>query len=100
MLEMLMQVSTDIPSAKPTRSKVKNEAATAAPKKARSRKKVVEQAASVPQPDVLASPASDEIEHMIATAAYYLAAQRNFSPGRELDDWLAAERQVRSQRAG
>jgi hypothetical protein len=28
---------------------------------------------------------------MIAEHAYYLAAERGFSPGNELDDWLAAE---------
>jgi hypothetical protein len=33
----------------------------------------------------------------IATAAYYRAAQRGFEPGHELDDWLHAEQQVRSQ---
>jgi hypothetical protein len=27
----------------------------------------------------------------IATAAYFLASARGFVPGRELDDWLAAE---------
>jgi hypothetical protein len=31
---------------------------------------------------------------MISDAAYYLAEQRDFSPGHELDDWLAAEREV------
>ncbi|MEO1765974.1 DUF2934 domain-containing protein [Thiobacter aerophilum] len=30
-------------------------------------------------------------EAMIREAAYYLAKQRGFAPGRELDDWLAAE---------
>jgi DUF2934 family protein len=30
----------------------------------------------------------------IATAAYYRAAQRDFAPGNELADWLAAEREV------
>lgn len=28
---------------------------------------------------------------MIAEAAYYRAEQRGFAPGRELEDWLAAE---------
>lgn len=36
-----------------------------------------------------------ELTEMIATAAYFIAAERNFAPGNELDDWLAAERQVR-----
>ena len=35
-----------------------------------------------------------EIATKIARAAYYLAEQRGFAPGHELDDWLAAERQL------
>lgn len=31
---------------------------------------------------------------MIATAAYFIAQQRNFAPGNELGDWLMAEQQV------
>jgi hypothetical protein len=31
---------------------------------------------------------------MIAVAAYFLAESRGFIPGRELDDWLAAERAI------
>jgi len=31
---------------------------------------------------------------MIAEAAYFHAARRGFAPGRELDDWLAAECEV------
>jgi len=41
-------------------------------------------------------PNADELRGMIETAAYYLAAERNFSPGRELDDWLEAERRIRA----
>lgn len=33
----------------------------------------------------------------IAARAYELAQARNFQPGHELDDWLAAERQVDSE---
>jgi hypothetical protein len=33
---------------------------------------------------------------MIATAAYYLAEQRQFEPGHELEDWTEAERQIRA----
>ena len=35
-----------------------------------------------------------DLNSMIATAAFYLAADRDFTPGRELDDWLEAERRV------
>lgn len=31
---------------------------------------------------------------MIAEAAYYRARKRGFVPGRELDDWLAAEAEI------
>jgi DUF2934 family protein len=31
---------------------------------------------------------------MIAEAAYYRAEQRGFEPGRELDDWCAAETEI------
>jgi len=31
---------------------------------------------------------------MVAVAAYYLAERRNFEPGHELEDWLAAEAEV------
>jgi len=34
---------------------------------------------------------------MIAEAAYYLAEKRDFASGHALDDWLAAEQQVREQ---
>lgn len=32
--------------------------------------------------------------HMIAEAAYYKALGRDLAPGQELDDWLAAEKEV------
>jgi hypothetical protein len=39
---------------------------------------------------------SDEELHMlIAQAAYRRAQQRSFAPGHELDDWLAAEDEVK-----
>jgi hypothetical protein len=37
---------------------------------------------------------SSSRETLIATAAYYRAQRRGFSPGSELEDWLAAEREV------
>jgi hypothetical protein len=33
---------------------------------------------------------------MIAEAAYYRAERRGFKPGHELEDWLAAEAEIRS----
>jgi hypothetical protein len=35
-----------------------------------------------------------ERHDMIARAAYYRSQRRAFAPGHELDDWLAAERDV------
>ncbi len=32
----------------------------------------------------------------IAVAAYYLAEQRGFSSGQEMDDWLRAEKEIDS----
>jgi hypothetical protein len=33
-------------------------------------------------------------EQMIAEAAYYRAERRGFAPGAEIEDWLAAEREI------
>ncbi len=35
-----------------------------------------------------------EMQQLVAEAAYLRAVSRNFAPGHELDDWLAAEREV------
>ena len=43
-----------------------------------------------PPPD----PPVDSREAEIARGAYFLAQGRGFGPGRELEDWLAAEREV------
>jgi hypothetical protein len=37
---------------------------------------------------------------MIAEAAYYRAEQRGFEPGRDLEDWCAAEIDIDSQLVG
>ena len=39
-------------------------------------------------------PSPGEREHLIAVTAYYRAQGRNFEPGRELEDWLAAEAEI------
>jgi len=39
-------------------------------------------------------PSAGEREHLIAVTAYYRAQGRNFEPGRELEDWLAAEAEI------
>ena len=41
-------------------------------------------------------PTTHDLRHeLIAVTAYYLAQGRNFEPGHEEEDWLAAEAQIR-----
>jgi len=42
-----------------------------------------------------AEASAEEIRQLIEEAAYYRAEQRGFAPGHELDDWVAAEAEVR-----
>ena len=102
-----MEVNTGTP-AKRSRAKVKSAATeetkpAVVVKKARAPKKVsvattitVTRAPIAQESAVRVQPSSDEIRAMIATAAYYLAAERHFSPGHELDDWLVAERRIQA----
>ena len=94
-----MRMSPSTPPSRRSRAKPGDDSATATPRKTRSRKAI-----SKPQPEIDAAASVDvvalhpdpaELTGMIATAAYFLAAERNFAPGRELDDWLEAERRVR-----
>jgi len=39
-------------------------------------------------------PSAAQIQAWIAEAAYYRAESRGFEPGRETEDWLAAEAEV------
>ena len=39
-------------------------------------------------------PGERERQSMIAEAAYYRAEKRDFAPGKEIEDWLAAEKQI------
>jgi hypothetical protein len=52
--------------------------------------------AGIPHPPrELAVPQVDEDRaRSIAEAAYYRAERRGFAPGAELEDWLAAEREI------
>ena len=38
--------------------------------------------------------AAEERAERIAVAAYFIAEKRNFRPGSEFNDWLAAEREI------
>lgn len=40
------------------------------------------------------APGQEERWQMVARAAYYLAEQRGFAPGGELDDWFSAEAEI------
>jgi hypothetical protein len=92
--EMSMEMTPEgAPSTKRTKSVPAANTATAAKKPRAPRKTLTTKAAA-------AEPSSEEVGGMIATAAYYLAAARNFTPGHELDDWLEAERAVRASLNG
>lgn len=42
----------------------------------------------------IATVSAERRHRMIAHVAYYFSQERGFAPGHELDDWLAAERQI------
>ena len=73
-----------------------------APRKSPTSKTATEPAVAAETQVVAATldPMREDVGTMIATAAYYLAAARNFSPGHELDDWLEAERAVHARLYG
>lgn len=74
-----------------------------APRKTPTKKTAVSKPAVATELQVVAATLDStprDVGTMIATAAYYLAAARNFEPGHELDDWLAAERVVHAQLYG
>lgn len=85
-----MQVSPESPPPKRSRAKAKPKDAAMATPKPRKTKAKAEAVAAVQRP-------IEDMTGMIATAAYYLAAERNFAPGHELEDWLEAERRVHSK---
>lgn len=99
-----MEMTPEGAPAKRTKSKViVKPAAGAAPvaKKPRApRKTLTTKSAAVEAAVMTAEPSTEDVGGMIATAAYYLAAARNFTPGHELDDWLEAERSIRAKLYG
>jgi len=54
---------------------------------------IKQDAAAPSQPEISA----EETLNRIAEAAYYRAQQRGFSPGYEVEDWLAAEAQIKQR---
>jgi hypothetical protein len=98
-----MEASMQVPPAtqsttKPSRSKAKGIATEPTAKTTRVRKKAAPMTEEATRVDVIAlHPTPEEMTGMIATAAYFIAAERHFKAGHELDDWLEAERLVREQ---
>ena len=99
-----MQISAAAPPAKRPRAKASEDSAklpTVTIKKPRARKPVqteISTAAPAEAPvEVIAMQASSEdLTGLIATTAYFIAAERDFAAGHELEDWLEAERRVRA----
>ena len=52
-----------------------------------------------PQAVPQARPVRD-LDKLIAEEAYYRAQSRGFEPGHELEDWIAAEKEVRRRTEG
>ncbi|MET0533357.1 MAG: DUF2934 domain-containing protein [Steroidobacter sp.] len=107
-MEMTPESTPGSSSAKRTRAKPKvttKAKAAAKPveapvaKKPRAPRKTLTTKSTVAEVAV-SEPSAEALGGMIATAAYYLAAARNFTPGHELDDWLEAERSVRAKLYG
>ena len=55
---------------------------------------------ATPGPDTRVETSSEDTRRRIAEAAYFRAKERNFEPGHELDDWIAAEKEVRRRMEG
>ena len=68
------------------------------PSKPRATVKAGTMSPSLSQSSVLPADSDAELveDHhaMIAEAAFFIAESRGFIPGHELDDWLAAEREI------
>lgn len=87
-------------TAKAARSKAKEASAgaTSPTRPTRTRKKASPTAGPTAPVEVIAlHPSPEDVTGMIATAAYFIAAERHFAAGHELDDWLEAERRVLAQ---
>jgi len=87
-----MDVTSGTGPEKGVRAKAKTTSTTAkeSAAKPRARKPAALADAEVSEPEA----PSIDVVGVIATTAYFIAAERNFEPGHELDDWLEAERRV------
>lgn len=77
--------------AKPAKAAAAKPAKAAAAKPAAVARKTT--AADPPKPKKRAVP-PDQRRNYIQVAAYYIAERHGFTPGRELDDWAAAEAEI------
>ena len=59
------------------------------------REEIEEQIAEQEKSEI--SPTTAELRQLIAVAAYYRALSRGFDPGHELEDWLAAENEIKER---
>jgi len=78
----------------PSAASVKNSAARVAAEKARIAKAQPKFKAKTIRRAVTQRVSDQERYEMIAEAAYFRAADRDFAPGQEIGDWLAAEKEV------
>jgi len=51
-------------------------------------------------PEARAELSPEEVYRLIQEAAYFKAKARDFSPGREVQDWVEAEAEIRHRLAG
>ena len=73
-----------MPTRKPSKPKP-------APKAAAPQPPVRKASAQKPSPSV----SGEELQRLVAEAAYYRAQRRGFEPGYELQDWVEAEAEVK-----
>ena len=79
-------------TAPPSAASVKNSAARVAAEKARLAK--AQPTGKTMRRAVTRGASAQKRYEMIAEAAYFRAADRDFAPGHEIEDWLAAEKEV------
>lgn len=82
-------------AAAPAKAAAKNPVAAKAPAAAPvAAKKAAAPAPRAAAPRKKAAVAPDQRSHYIEVAAYYIAERHGFQPGRELEDWAAAEAEI------
>lgn len=77
-----------MPTRKPTTPKADPKAEPKAPA---AKRPVPKAAAEKPSPPM----SNEELQRLVAEAAYFRAQRRGFAPGYELQDWVEAEAEVR-----